>query len=67
MNTSLPSDNFRFSVLLFSSGIYFLRTDLWTLVPNFNSVYTLRTFVMPVLSDIMMKRGNKGMSHFSEL
>jgi hypothetical protein len=63
MNISLPSDNFRFSVLLFSSGIYFLLTDLSTLVRNFSSIYTLRTFVMPHLLDITMKRENKCICH----
>jgi len=63
MNTSSPSDNFRFSVLLLSSGIYFLRTDLRTLVRNFSSIYTLKTFVMPVLLDIMLNRGNKSICH----
>jgi len=62
MNISLPSDDFRFSVLLLSKGIYFLRTNLSTLVRNFSNIYTL-TFVMPLLLDIMMKRQNKCICH----
>jgi len=51
------------SLLLFSSGIYFLPTDLSTLVRNFSTIYTLRTFVMPLLLDIMMKNENICICH----